>query len=313
MLPYLRSYVLPLLPVQLLVRTGLKWQQDDCSSMAAALSYYALFSLFPLLLVVLSLVGWLIGPNTAMFQQLREVGNDYLPPAAYEIVERTVIALNQSSAGAGIVGFALLLYTASTVFAVLSMSVDKIWRFNNQAVQQGILQQTVLSYLLNRLAAFLLVLGTASLLLLSLTMKIVLKAVLEFIETFQTVIPFLQIDQILLTDGMQWSYSFFLLALVICILFKVLPSDRVAWGDIWLGAGLTAASLVGLQWLVSNSVISIGSRFVSYGAIGGAMILMLWLYLTCQIFLIGCEFSYVYAHLFGSKRRRSLSFRSTYR
>jgi membrane protein len=86
-----------------------------------------------------------------------------------------------------------------------------------------------------------------------------------------------------------------------------LPSIHVAWGDVWISALFVALLLVGLQQLVSNSVISIGSHFLSYGVIGAVMILLLWIFLTCQIFLFGCVFSYVYAHLFGSRRRQGLN------
>jgi uncharacterized BrkB/YihY/UPF0761 family membrane protein len=102
----------------------------------------------------------------------------------------------------------------------------QIWRSNSPASEPGSIRRTVLSFVLNNLLAFLLVFGTALL-------------------------------------------------------------------------------LVGLQQLVSNSIITIGSHFLSYGAIGSVMILLLWIYLTCQIFFIGCEFSYVYAHLFGSRRHRT--------
>ncbi len=126
--------------------------------------------------------------------------------------------------------------------------------------------------------------------------------------TFQATFSFIHIDQLQLSRGLQVSSSFLILALAACVLFKILPSVYVSWGDVWLGALLTALLLVVLQQLVSNSVISIGSHFLSYGVIGSVMILLLWIYLTCQIFLIGCEFSYAYAHLFGSIRHRSGNF-----
>ncbi|MBW4550165.1 MAG: YihY/virulence factor BrkB family protein [Aphanocapsa sp. GSE-SYN-MK-11-07L] len=303
MLRYLRTTVLPSKPAQLLIQTGLKWQQDDCSGMAAALSYYALFSLFPILLVILSIVGALIGPSTEAFQHIQEVVERFLPPEVHPLIKGTVIALNQSSVGAGIIGFGLLLLAARTIFTVLSGSVNKIWRSQNASAS---IRRTVLSFVVNQLLAFLLVFGTVLLLLASLISNIVIKTILELIANFQATFSFIQVDELQLTRGLQLSSSLFILALAACILFKILPSTHVAWGDVWLAALVTALLLVGLQQLVSNSVISIGSNFLSYGVIGSVMILLLWIYLTCEIFLLGCEFSYVYTYLFGSRRHKPM-------
>jgi membrane protein len=90
--------------------------------------------------------------------------------------------------------------------------------------------------------------------------------------------------------------------LVVGLLYKILPRTYVAWGDLWLGALFTATLWSILQQLITNSVISLGSRFQSYGVVSSFMVLMLWIYLTSQIFFLGGELTYVYAHLFGSRR-----------
>lgn len=306
-LPYLQSRVLPSKPAQLLIQTGMKWNQDNCPNMAASLSYFALFSLFPMLLVILSILGLLIAPDTEAFQQIQEAVKRFLPPEVHDLVRTTVLALNQNSVGAGLIGFAVLLWTASSVFAILRGSVDKIWQSSAQEPASGSLLNGVLFFIVNRLVAFLLLLGTALLLLVSLISTIVIKTILNLLTTFEDFFRLLKIDETQLTQGLQTSSAFLILALAGCVLFKILPSVYVAWGDVWLGALLTTTLLIGLQQLVSNSVISIGSHFLSYGAIGGVMILLLWIFLTCQIFLLGCVFSYVYAHLFGSRRHRRQS------
>ncbi|MER3495200.1 MAG: ribonuclease BN [Mastigocladus sp. ERB_26_2] len=307
MIRYIRSTILPSKPAQLLIQTGVKWGQDNCSGMAAALSYYALFSLFPILLIILSVIGSLIGPNTEAFQYIKEVVQRYLPPEVHSLVKETVITLNQSSVGAGIIGFGLLLFSASTVFTVLRNSVNQIWRANSPTSESASIRRTVLSFVLNQILAFLLVLGTALLLLSSLISNITIKIILKLVASFQNTFSFIQVDKLQLTKGLQISTSFLILALAACILFKILPSAYVGWRDVWLAAVITTLLLVGLQQLVSNSVIKIGSHFLSYGVIGSVMILLLWIYLTCEIFFIGCEFSYVYAHFFGSRRRTSVN------
>ncbi|MBV9390057.1 MAG: YihY/virulence factor BrkB family protein [Chroococcidiopsidaceae cyanobacterium CP_BM_ER_R8_30] len=307
MLRYIRSTILPSKPAQLLIQTGLKWDQDNCPGMAAALSYFALFSLFPILLVILSIIGLLIRPNTEASQYIQEAVERFLPPEVHDLVKETVIALNENSVGAGIIGFSLLLWAASAVFAVLRSSVNKIWQSPSRATEVGSVPRMVLFFVANKLFSFLLVLGTALLLLASLISSIVIKTILELTATFQETFSFIQVDELQLTKGLQASSSFLILALATCILFKILPSVYVGWRDVWLGALLTALLLVGLQQLVSNSVITIGSHFLSYGVIGSVMILLLWIFLTCQIFLFGCVFSYIYAHLFGSRRHRILN------
>lgn len=304
MIRYILSTLLPSKPAQLFIQTGLKWDRDNCSGMAAALSYHALFSLFPMLLVILSSIGFLMGPNTEAFQSIREVVQRFLPPEAHDLVKGTIIALNKSSVGAGIVGFGLLIFSASTVFAVLNQSVNRIWRSTSSTPRSESIRRTVLSFLINKLSSFLLVLGTALLLLTSLISSLVIKTILELVATFQKTFSFIQIDELLLTRALHVGSSFLVLMLAASVLLKILPSVYVGWQDVWLSALFTALLLVGLQQLVSSSVITIGSHFLSYGVIGSVMILLTWIYLTCSIFLIACEFSYVYAHLFGSRRDR---------
>ncbi|MBE9159967.1 YihY/virulence factor BrkB family protein [Nodosilinea sp. LEGE 06152] len=303
LLPYLRTQVLPSKPAQLLVQTWLKWDRDNVPGMAAALSYYALFSLFPLLLVVLSVAGALVGPNTEVFEAIEAVVVRYLPPEVHELIKDTIVSLYENSVGAGLIGFGILLFAASTIFAILKRSVNKIWETPSRVSEAGSPVRMVLFFVVNKLSAFLLVLATALLLLASLLSQIVIKVILTLVNTFQATFDLLTIDEAILSKSLEAGWSFLALGFAIAGLFRILPSIKLSWRDIWPGALLTTLLLAGLQWLVSNSVISLGSRFISYGVIGSVMILMLWIFLACQIFFAGCEFSYVYAHMFGTRRR----------
>lgn len=303
-LPYLKTKILPSKPVQLLIQTGLKWDRDNVPGMAAALSYYALFSLFPLLLVLLSIFGVLIGPNTQVFQTIQDIIERFLPAEVHDLIKDTLLTLHQNSVGAGLVGFVLLLFMASTIFVILKRYVNQIWQSPSRVTEAGSPVKMALFFVANKLSGFLLVFGTALLLFASLVSNIIIKIILRLVNEFQDFLPLVEIDELQLSRGLQVSSSLFILSVAVCILFKILPTIRLSWNDVWLGALITASALVGLQQLVSNSVISIGSRFLSYGVIGSVMILMLWIFLACQIFFLGCEFSYVYAHLFGSRRPR---------
>ena len=288
--------------VQLLIQTVVKWRQDECLEMGAALAYYALFSFFPILLVILSIFGVIVGPNTAIYQQILIVAQDSLPQSAYSVVKQTLSQLHQGSASASIVSFGVLFFTASSFFSALDRSVDKIWRAHPSQHPNPNLMSMVFGFVGRKLFAFVLIFGAAALTLVSLLSTLAIDIVLKIVENFSNHFSVVTIDRVALLAMLQLGVSFMTLMLVVIVLFKILPSTPVRWGDTWLGALITATLLVILQQLISNSVISLGSRFQSYGVVGGVMVLMLWIYMTSQIFFFGAEFTYIYAHLFGSRK-----------
>ena len=294
-------------PIQLIIRVLQKWQRDKCLEMGAALAYYAFFSLFPLLLVILSIFGFLMGANTDVDDQLLNFARSSLPPEAYQIVVRTLLNLIQNSLEAGLLGFLLLLFTASNIFVVLKGFVNKIWQVRTRQHLHNNWIASTLNFLKSRILAFGLVLGTALLMLLSLVSRIAIEIIFNIIDNFNQSVDWIDIDTLLLLEGLHKGTIFLLLSLAIMVLLKILPSTKVAWGDVWLGGLITEALLRLLQYLVRNSIIKIGSQFLSYGVVGSVMILLLWIYLICQLFLLGCEFTYVYAHFFGSRSQRKVA------
>ena len=299
---YFRDRVLPSKFVQLFIQTIVKWQKDECLEMGAALAYYALFSLFPICLVVLSILGFLLGPDTNIYNQLLTVAKNILPTEPYNIVKDTLLNLNDSSVSAGLVGFLLLLLTASKIFEALNRSVDKIWEVESPTETEKNIKNQVVEFIKNKILAFFLVLSTVFVLLLSMLSNVAIKVILEVIDQFKNLATGIEIDNLLLIKSLQLGISFFLILSVIMGLFKVLPSRRVQWKDIWLGALMTVGLLMLVQSLVSNGFIQIGEQFRAYGVIGNVMVLLLWIYLVFQIFFLGCEFSVIYSRLFGSDR-----------
>lgn len=298
--------------VYLIVGTFMKWQSDRCIEMGAALSYYALFSFFPLFLVALSIAGSFLGPETNAFNDALQFVEQTLPPEAAKVVQQTMEDLNESSVGAGIVGFSLLAFTASGIFGALTSSLDVIWKATPAASDNATWKSSIWALIRRRIFGLSLVFLTAALLLISLFANIAINVFLEVLKSFGDRIFFirLDIDEVLLISSLQNLTLLIILFLVVMVLFKLLPATSIAWGDVWLGALITILLFFGLQQLIGNSVIQIGSRFRSYGVIGGVMVLMFWLYLTCQIFFLGSTFTYVYAKLFGSRRipSRRMSF-----
>ena len=307
MLPFLKNQVLPSRGAQLIIQTGLKWQKDKCLEMGAALSYYALFSLFPIALVIASILGFLLGPETDTAQKILTFTQDSLPSEAFSIIEDTLLRLNRQSVGAGIVGFSVSFFAASSVFSALDRSVDRIWKAEEPDTDESMtLPANAWAFVVKKLFAFGLVMSTAMLLLLSLLSNIVIRVVLQVIHNMDRTVTFINIDGLFIARLLQVGSSFLLVALAVLLLFRFLPSTPTPWKDLWLGTLLTTGLLISLQQLVSRNIIHIGGQYQSYGAIGGVMILMLWIYLTCQIFFLGCAMSYVYAHLFGSRRNHDL-------
>ncbi|MEO0405727.1 MAG: YihY/virulence factor BrkB family protein [Cyanobacteria bacterium P01_A01_bin.135] len=291
-------------PAQLIIRTCRKWQQDECLEMGASLSYYALFSLFPIFLVVLSVAGFLLGPDTATIRQLLDYAKMSLPPMAYQVFADALLHLNESSTGAGITGFFLVLFTSSNVFRALDRSVDKIWKVHVEQDDPCSFQGKIVSCVHQRILAFTLVLVTSALMLVSILSNVVLKMVRTLLSNFNEMATFVNLNEVLILKDIQIGMTFLILFSVIITLFKVLPSTVVYFKDIWLGSLLTSGLLVGLQQFSSNSIVRIGSQYQSYGLIGGMMVLLMWIYFTCQVFLIGSVFTYVYTHLYGSRRSR---------
>jgi membrane protein len=302
MVNFLRHRVSKSRWVKLIGRTFLKWQQDECLEMGAALAYYAVFSLFPLILVSLSIVGFLLGPDTGAYDQILKVARDALPPDAYQVVQATLLQLHTGSTSASIIGFVILLFIASGFFGALSRSFDKIWHVHPRHRNTNDVRDIALNFIWQRLFAFLLVIGASGLVFASMLSNIALDTLQRLLEGVNNHVTRFTIDQLQLLPWFRVGGAFITLTLVVMLLYKILPSTRVAWRDIWPGAIFTAVLWIILQQLISNSVISLGSRFRSYGVIGGVMVLMLWIYLTSQIFFLGGELTYTYAYLFGSRR-----------
>ena len=290
--------------LQLITKTFLKWQRDECWEMGAALAYYGIFSLFPLLMVILSIVGFFLGTDTNVYSQLLRWAQDSLPSAAYSLVISTMRHLNQSRLGAGLVSFFLLLFTASNFFGALNRFVNKIWQVQTKRHSNNHLIAIALNFLKNRLLAFGIVLGISLLMILSLLTDIAIRVILKIVNNVNQTISFIKIDTLLLIRSFEVITVLLIVSLAFVVLFKILPSTQVALGDVWLGSLVTTSLFWLLKYLVSNSIVKIGSQFLSYGVVGSVMILMLWIFFTCQIFLLGCEFTYVYAHLYGSYRQR---------
>lgn len=297
MLDTLKTKVFPLFS-----QTFKEWQEDNCLQMGASLSYYALFSLFPLLLVILSVIGFLVVPGTEGMvsegggarEQIIQAVRENMSEQAANQVEEALNNLSASRGSAGFIGFATLLLTASGVFGALDRAFNAIWDVDPTDAAGGIVAKGF-AMVRKKLFAFALVIGSALVLLISM----IIPTVIAFLSRYTNWLP----GGALIWQNVQFLASVALIMLVFMLLFKYLPDAPVTWGDVWLGALLTAVLFAILKQVIS---IYIGnSSFLSYGAVGGVMAILLWIYITSQILFLGGEFTQVYARMFGSHRTQA--------
>ena len=268
---------------------GSSWLDDYAPSMGAALAYYTMFSIAPLLLIVISIAGLFFGVDAArgeIVDQLRGLMGQKGAEAVQGLLES--VSRPAESVTAILVGAALLVVGASTVFAELQDAMDRIWRAPKRegGGLWGLLRA--------RLLSFGLVLGIGFLLMVSLVVSAGLAALgrwwgpmLANWKVFAALLDVL--------------VSYLLAALLFAMIYKIMPRVRVAWTDVWIGSAATAALftigkvLIGLY--IRKSGVTSG-----FGAAGSLIVVLLWVYYSAQIFLLGAEFTWAFAQTFGSRR-----------
>jgi membrane protein len=274
-----------------LVKTAASsWLDDYAPSMGAALSYYTVFSLAPLLLIVVSVAGLVFGEEAVrgeLFGQLQGLmGHD-----AAQAVQNLLKGASKPSHGiiGTIVGVAVLLFGATTVFGELQDDLDRIWRAPARAKTSGLW-----SLLRTRLLSFGMILGLAFLLMVSLVLGAVISALGKWWGPM-----FGGWD--VLAQAVNIAVGFGLTTAVFALIYKMMPRVHVRWHDVWLGAIVTALLFTIGKYLIG---LYIGKSGVAsgFGAAGSVMVVFIWVYYSAQIFLVGAEFTWVYAKTLGSMR-----------
>lgn len=264
------------------------WIDDYAPSMGAALAFYTLFSAAPLLLIVISLAGLLFGEQAArgeIMEQLSSlVGRD-----SARTVQTLLEGLNHPEAGAygTLVGLGALLVGATTVFGELQNAMDRIWRAPERPAGGGLL------HLLHaRLLSLGMVLGIGFLLIVSLVVSAALAALGKWWAPW-----FGEMAAVAnLVDG---TLSFVFMTAIFAMIYKWMPRVKIAWRDVLVGAALTSILFTVGKLLIG---LYIGRSGVAspFGAAASLVVLLLWVYYSAQIFLLGTEFTWIYAHRHGS-------------
>ncbi|MGZ9030471.1 MAG: YhjD/YihY/BrkB family envelope integrity protein [Burkholderiaceae bacterium] len=263
---------------------------DFAPSMGAALAYYTMFSIAPLLFLVIMLAGLIFGEEAAsgeIFAQLRGLmGED-----GAKAVQTMVQSVKEPAAGAigTVIGAIALLIGATTVFGELQSALDRIWRSPAREKASGLwaMVQT-------RLLSFGMILGIGFLLMVSLVASAMLAALGKWwgpmLGGWET-----------LAQVLNFAISFGLFTAAFGLIYKFMPRVTIEWHDVWIGAAVTALLftigklLIGLY--IGKSAIASG-----FGAAGSIVVVLVWVYYSAQIFLFGAEFTWVYSHEFGSRR-----------
>lgn len=265
-----------------------RWVDDYAPSMGAALSYYTIFSIAPLLVIVIAVAGFAFGNDAAsgaLFGQLRGMLGD----EGAAVAQRLVASAREprTSLFATLAGLVTMVIGATTVLAELQSALNRIWRA--PAVKTGLW-----TMLRSRLLSLSLILAIGFLLLVSLVASAAMAALGQWGAPYFGRMKWL-------FEVVNVALSLAMVTILFAMIYKILPRVRIGWRDVWTGAVVTSVlftlgkSAIGLY--LGRSAVTSG-----FGAAGSVVVLLVWVYYSAQIFLLGAEFTAVYARRLGSLR-----------
>ncbi len=276
-------------PLALLRETVSSWSNDYAPSMGAAIAYYTLFSIAPLLLIVISIAGMVFGREAAQGEIVAQLRGLMGADGAHAIEGLLVSAAKPDSGTvAKFLSVGLLIFGATTVFAELQDAFDRIWRVPTRPREGG------LWHLLRaRVLSFGMMLGIAFLLMVSLVFSAGISALGQWWG------PYFGMRELVL-QMTNFVVGFALTTVLFALIYKILPRVKVQWRDVWMGAAFTSL-LFGLGKLLIGLYIGKSAIASGFGAAGSLIVLLIWVYYSAQIFLLGAEFTWIYAHHAGSR------------
>jgi membrane protein len=274
--------------LELLKATFTAWSEDRVSRLAAALAYYAIFSLAPLLIIVIGVAG-LVFNQADVREQIIAQTQDLFGKSGAQLIDSMLS--NAFGAGSGWIatgiGIAILVFAATGLVVQLQGALNTIWGVDSIA------KEGIINLLKDRLISLAMILGIGFLLLISLILGAVLSTLNDYFANFiPNWVNLLQFANLLL--------SFVTITVLFAMIYKILPDVQITWRDVWIGAVVTALlftigkTLIGLYL----SIASVGS---AYGVAGSLVVILLWIYYSAQIVLLGAEFTQVYARKYGSQ------------
>lgn len=277
---------------QLLKETFEQWNKDKVPRLGAALAYYAIFSLGPLLVIVLAVAGLMFGKEAASGQVAEEISGSVGPTVGHAVEELLHNASNPISSGwAALVGVATLLFGASGVFGQLQDALNTIWKVEPKP------GRGILGVVRDRFLSFVMVLGSCFLLLVSL----VLSAALSALSTWWTPASASAIS-FYFWQALNNLIAFGVIMLLFAMIYKVLPDVELDWENVWTGAAVTAVLFTMGKYLLGLYLGCCGPAS-AFGAAGSLVLILLWVYYSSQILLFGAEFTRVYTNRYQARVR----------
>jgi membrane protein len=269
----------------LFVQSFNDWLEDRALRFSAALAYYSIFAMAPLVIIAISVAGLIFGEEAARGQIYQQIEWLVGPKGAAEIQSLIQASSNTpKSVLATIVGVVTLLIGASGVFGQLKDALNSIW---GVMLKPGGIMGSVKEYLLS----FSMVLAVGFLVIVSLLLSALLQAVNNFMTGYLPIPGFV--------GPLAEVLSFVILTALFALIFKVLPDVEIGWEDVWIGATVTA-----VLFTIGKALISLylgtSSIASSFGAAGALILILVWVYYSTTIFFLGAEFTKVYASRFGS-------------
>jgi membrane protein len=274
----------------LLKAAAVNWVHDYAQSMGAALAFYTMFSIAPLLLIVIAVAGMFVGEDSARNEILRQLSGLLGGPGAGAVESMLEdVAIPAKHTLATVLGTALLFIGATSVFAELQDALDRIWRAPAR-VGYGGLWRLVRA----RLLSFGLVLGIGFLLMVSLAFSAGLAALRGWWDPLPGGWAYV-------ANTIEVAIGVLLATAVFAMIYKAMPRARVDWRDVWVGAAVTAVLFIAGKFLI-GSYIGRSGVALRFGPAASLIVVLLWVYYSAQIFLFGAEFTWAYSHMFGSRK-----------
>jgi membrane protein len=274
---------------KVLMATFSGFSSDNGLKFSASLAYYTIFSMAPLLFLIISITGFFLGPDAATNRLYPEIEHYVGSKAAIQIQEIVKgLQLSGKTGMAVIIGIVTLLIGASSIFLEIQDSLNTIWRVKAKPKRGWV------KMLQNRFLSFSLIISLGFLLIASLAVNILISALNDRIAHFLPAVTKL------IMEGVNLFVTFVVISVLFGIIFKFLPDVKIRWKDVRSGAMFTA-----ILFMIGQYIISLYIQYVApgstYGAAGSLIVILVWIYYTSAILYIGAEFTQVYAEAIGSR------------
>lgn len=264
------------------------WSNDKAPRMGAALAYYTIFSLAPLLVIAISIAGLVFGAQAVQGQIMGEI-QGLIGPDSAKAVQAMIQSAHKpaNSAIASIIGIIVLLIGASGVFTEMQDALNTVWDVDTSK------KNGWWNFFKGRFLSFGIVLGIGFLLLVSLVFSAALTATTNYLEN-SIAIP------AALLHSVDFLFSVLFITALFAFIFKLLPDTSIPWSDVWVGAAITSVLFTIGKFLI-GFYIAKSVTASAYGAAGSLVIIVAWIYYSAQLLYFGAEFTHVYSQEYGSK------------